>query len=132
MFENQVNIWLLSKEKPVLHRKRKLDHHCAKNANATLQSLIQFSYENMGVRAKVNRENRSLDALRKHCSVGERSSKTCSQPINREGNLPLATLYSYVIAPILDMIDGDEIIIVPDGPLWLAPFAALLNPFSKY
>ena len=55
VFENQVNIWLLSKHKPVLHRKRKLDHHCAKNANATLQSLIQFSYENMGVRAKVNR-----------------------------------------------------------------------------
>ena len=132
VFENQVNIWLLSKHKPVLHRKRKLDHHCAKNANATLQSFIQFSYENMGVRAKINRQNRSLDALRKHCSVVERSSKTCSQPINREGNLPLATLYSYVIAPILDLIDGDEIIIVPDGPLWLAPFAALLNPFSKY
>ena len=132
VFENQVNIWLLSKDKSVLHRKRKLDHHRAENANKTLQSLIQFSYKNMGVRAKVNCENRSLDALRKECSVVERSSKTCSQPINQEGNLPLATLYSYVIAPIVDLIDGDEIIIVPDGPLWLAPFAALLNPFSKY
>ena len=132
VFENQVNIWLLSKEGPVLHRKRKLDHHRAEDANETLLSLIKFSYENMGVRAKVNCANRSLDALRKQCSVVERSSKTCSQPINQEGNLPLATLYSYVIAPILDLIDGDEIIIVPDGPLWLAPFAALLNPFSEY
>ena len=44
----------------------------------------------------------------------------------------MSALYSYLIAPILDLIDGDEIIIVPDGPLWLAPFAALLNPFSKY
>ena len=132
VFENQVDIWLVSKEKPVLHRKRKLDHHRAENANETLRSLIQFSYENMGVRAKVNCENRSLDAVRKHCSVVEQSFKTCSQPINQEGNLPLATLYSYVIAPILDMIDGYEIIIVPDGPLWLAPFAALRNPSSKY
>ena len=41
-------------------------------------------------------------------------------------------MYSYIIAPILDLIEGDELIIVPDGPLWLAPFAALLNPFSKY
>ena len=129
VFENQVNIWLLSKEKPVLHRKRKLDHHRAENANETLKSLIQFSYENIVVRAKVNCENRSLGALCKHV---EQSSKTCSQPINQERNLPLATLYSYVIAPILDLIDGDEIIIVPDGPLWLPPFAALLNPFSKY
>ena len=132
VFENQVDIWLLSREKAVLHRKRKLDHHGAKNANETLQSLIQFSYENMGVRAKVKCENRSLDALHKQRSVVERSSKTCSQPINQEGNLLLATLYSYVIAPVLDLIDSDEIIIVPDGPLWLAPFAALQNPFFKY
>ena len=37
-----------------------------------------------------------------------------------------------MIDPVLDLIEGDELIIVPDGPLWLAPFAALLNPFSKY
>ena len=70
--------------------------------------------------------------LRENCSGVERSSKKSSQPILQEDIHPLSALYSYVIAPILDLIDGDEIIIVPDGPLWLAPFAALLNPFSKY
>ena len=70
--------------------------------------------------------------LRGNCYTVERSSKKFSQQILQEDNLPLAALYSYVIAPILDLIEGDELIIVPDGPLWLAPFAALLNPFSKY
>ena len=130
--ENKVNIWLLSKEKPVLHRTKTLGYHCAKFAAETLQSLIQFAYENIGVRANVNCENRSLDVLRENCSGVERSSKKSSQPILQEDIHPLSALYSYVIAPILDLIDGDEIIIVPDGPLWLAPFAALLNPFSKY
>ena len=130
--ENKVNIWVISKEKPLLHRGKTLGRHCAKFAAETLQSLIQFAYENIGVRANANCENRSLDVLRENCSGVERSSKKSSQPILQEDIHPLSALYSYVIAPILDLIDGDEIIIVPDGPLWLAPFAALLNPFSKY
>ena len=131
--ENKINIWLLLKEKPVIHRQKTLCHHFAENAAAeTLQSLIQFAYENNDVRANVNCENRSLDVLRENCYTVERSSKKFSQQILQEDNPPLAALYSYVIAPILDLIEGDELIIVPDGPLWLAPFAALLNPFSKY
>ena len=131
--EDKINIWLLLKEKPVLHRQKTLCHHFSENAAAeTLQSLIQFAYKSNGVRANVNCENRSLDVLRENCFTVERSSKKFSQQILQEDNLPLAALYSYVIAPILDLIEGDELIIVPDGPLWLAPFAALLNPFSKY
>ena len=131
--ENKINIWLLLKEKPVLHRQTTLCHYFAENAAAeTLQSLIQFAYKNNDVRANVNCENRSLDVLRENCFTVKRSSKKFSHQILQEDNPPLAALYSYVIAPILDLIEGDELIIVPDGPLWLAPFAALLNPFSKY
>ena len=130
--ENKVNIWVISKEKPLLHRGKTLGRHCAKFAAETLQSLIQFAYKNIGVCANRNCEDRSLDVLRENCSDVERSPKKSSQPILQEDIHPLSALYGYVIAPILDLIDGDEIIIVPDGPLCLAPFAALLNPFSKY
>ena len=130
--ENKVNIWVISKEKPLLHQEKTLGRHCTKFSAETLQSLIQFTYEKIGVRAKANCENRSLDVFRENCSAVERSSKKSSQPILQEDIHPLSALYSYVIAPILDLIDGDEIIIVPDGPLWLAPFAAFLNPSSKY
>ena len=130
--ENKVNIWVISKEKPLLHQEKTLGRHCTKFSAETLQSLIQFAYEKIGVRAKANCENRSLDVFRENCSAVERSSKKSSQPILQEDIHPLSALYSYVIAPILDLIDGDEIIIVPDGPLWLAPFAAFLNPSSKY
>ena len=129
--ENKVNIWVISKEKPLLHQEKTLGRHCTKFAAETLQSLIQFAYEKIGVRANANCENRSLDVFRENCSAVERSSKKSSQPILQEDIHPLSALYSYVIAPILDLIDGDEIIIVPDGPLWPAPFAAFLNPSSK-
>ena len=131
--ENKLNIWLVLKEKSVLHRQKTLCRHFSENAAAeTLQSLIQLALENNGVRTNVNCENRSLDVLRENCYTVVRSPKKCSQQTLQEDNLPLAALYSYVIAPILDLIEGDELIIVPDGPLWLAPFAALQNPFSKY
>jgi len=130
--ENKVNIWVISKEKPLLHQEKTLGRHCTKFAAETLQSLIQFAYEKIGARANANCENRSLDVFCENCYAVERSSKKSSQPILQEDIHPLSALYSYVIAPILDLIDGHEIIIVPDGPFWLAPFAALLNPSSKY
>lgn len=40
--------------------------------------------------------------------------------------------YDAAILPIADLIRGDEITIVPDGPLFFAPFAAFKDQLSKY
>ena len=37
----------------------------------------------------------------------------------------LQPLHDAIIGPIADLCQGDELVIVPDGPLWLAPFSAL-------
>ena len=34
--------------------------------------------------------------------------------------------------PVADLVQGDELLIIPDGPLWLAPYAALKDGNSKY
>lgn len=41
-------------------------------------------------------------------------------------------LYDAAILPIADLIRGDEITIVPDGPLFFAPFAAFKDQLSPY
>lgn len=41
-------------------------------------------------------------------------------------------LYDAAISPIADLIRGDEITIVPDGPLFFAPFAAFKDQLSPY
>ena len=41
-------------------------------------------------------------------------------------------LFDSVIGPIAHLLKGDELVIVPDGPLCLAPFAACVNEASKY
>ena len=126
--ENAVDVWLLFKGKPVFHRKRKLDDHLIKDGAATsVQSLIQSAYDSSGVRADVRCENRSLGALRKSYSTHDKSS----QPLLSKGN-HLVTLYNNIIGPIADLVQGYELIIVPDGPLWLAPYAALKDRHSKF
>lgn len=49
----------------------------------------------------------------------------------------LSILYDAIIGPIEDVLDfkGEELIIIPDGPLYFVPYAALLNheePAAKY
>ena len=34
--------------------------------------------------------------------------------------------------PVADLVQGDELLIIPDGPLWLAPYAAFKDGNSKY
>ncbi|CAH3020489.1 unnamed protein product, partial [Porites evermanni] len=44
----------------------------------------------------------------------------------------LQTWYNVVIDPIRDLLDGNKIVIVPEGPLCLAPYAAFMDKKSKY
>ena len=52
--------------------------------------------------------------------------------ISSRKNSPLRSLCEMIIDPIVDLIQGYELIIVPDGPLFLAPFAAFLDHRYKY
>ena len=45
---------------------------------------------------------------------------------------PFRILYDVIIGPIIDHLQGDEIVIVPEGPLCLAPFAAFVAPDSRF
>ena len=41
-------------------------------------------------------------------------------------------MYNVVIDPIRDLLQGDEVVVVPEGPLCLVPFAAFMDLKSKY
>ena len=129
-----MNLWVISKEEPVYLRQTNIGQtrSLLKDATPVLQSLIQTTFKQIGVRSDVICENRSLDALREERhKTDEKSDEETSQPsVLQESSL--RTLYCILIQPIADLIQGDELIIVPDGPLWLAPYAALVDADSKY
>ena len=71
-------------------------------------------------------------------SIGARAGIKCenlSLDVSRDENVmtnALKTLYDIIVTPIADLIDGNELIFVPEGPFCLVPYAALENSKSKY
>ena len=95
------------------------------------QSLLAIAWKEIDVRAYVNCEDPSLRNPSDELVAEERSSKPKSDPSYFETK-SLQTLYNVVIDPIRDLLQGDEIVIVPEGPLCLAPYAAFMDMKSKY
>ena len=116
--EKIINMWVLRKERKAIFRQTELKVEDAHQDYFAL--LLETTLKNIRAGIDVRCENRSLDKRRdKHTSRTEKdepSHKTidCFKP-----------LYDAVIGPIEDLLDGDELIVVPDGALSLAPWAAL-------
>ena len=123
---NLICHWVLQKEN-VCSRKLSIEHDVHLILEVTYETIREMVKEEDSKRC----EDRSLDRLRNN----EEESEGCVQ--RRPAALPnldnpFRTLYELTISPIVDLIHGDELILVPEGPLWLAPYAAFMDPNSRY
>ena len=118
--------WVLQKEN-VCPRKLSIEH----DVHLILEVTCGKIREMVKVEDSERCEDRSLDRLRN----SEEESEGCVQrrpaAFPNHDN-PFRTLYELTISPIIDLIHGDELIVVPEGPLWLAPYAAFKDPNSRY
>ena len=118
--------WVLQKEN-VCPRKLSIEH----DVHLMLEVTCEKIREMVKVEDSERCEDRSLDSLRNN----EEESEGCVQrrpaALPNQDN-PFRTLYDLTISPIIDLIHGDELIVVPEGPLWLAPYAAFMDPNSRY
>ena len=129
-----VNLWVVSEGKQVQLRQSKLKGFVSENSGSSqsFESFMLGVYTQLGVRSNVRCENRSLDALRESRSkVDDKTKEENPQPPIQQ-NKCLSTLYDTVMKPVADLLIGDELLIIPNGPLWLAPYAALKDGNSKY
>ena len=94
-----------------------------KEISENLASLTYKAYEKIGVKLKVRCANRSLDGP-------ENEEKALKSKQDKDG--ALKTLYDVVIAPISPLIEGDELVLVPDRYSFLIPYAALVDQHSRY
>jgi len=89
---------------------------------------VENAFKEIGVGVNVKCENRSLDDREGEAPLSEES---CQHMADCTTN-SLRVLFDTVIGPIVHLPKGDELIIVPDGPLCLAPYAACVDEASKY
>ena len=126
-----VNIWVLRDEGQVDFDKQELNDPYSLDGPLTFnRSLIQAAYKEIGVGGGVQCENRSMDVVREDPIVqgigGESSQNSLAQASS------LSILHNILIKPISHLVQSSELVIVPDGPLWLAPYAAFKDSDSKY
>ena len=129
---DEITFWVVLSGKDVNLRKSKINDDSSLNdIAASLESLLQAVRKAIGVRAGVACENRSLEKIRDKDETNATYDQNRWHLLHRQDS-PLRKLYEVAVGPIIDLVDGDELIIVPEGPLWLAPYAAFINSNSNY
>ena len=86
------------------------------NASTFLTTLIRDAYRSIHAPRLTFCVRRPTSSSKEHLYSGD----------------PFRILYDKIFAAVADQFQGDELAIIPCGPLWLVPFAALVNPESKY
>ena len=115
--QDTIRFWVLRKGREVLSLQKEIEHGDA-------SMLMEDTLKKIGAGDRVKCENRSMDELTDDRpstreSIGEKD-QPCIFSVDS-----LRPLYDAIIGPIADLLHGDQLVIVPDGPLCLAPYSAL-------
>ena len=127
-----VHLWVLYKGKNMQFRQNDVKEQW-EEADFYLEDLRKKAFKEIRGGARVICENRSLSELREEDEQSP-SKETRGETINSSQSKSsyLRLLHECIIGPVSDLLEGDELIVVPDGPLCLAPFAAFVDSESKY
>ena len=123
--ENILNIWILKKE--ITHRKLDVRFY-------TLFHLINQFLSNCKV--SISRDSSFFEHImplqvNAGLQVPRSPDAENSSPSLSDQNI-LQQLFQHLISPVKDLIDGNRLIIVPDGPLFFLPFSSLIDEHGCY
>ena len=118
-----LNIWVLGKEGNPIFRQAEIEIGREHEDSFTLllDTVLKNIRDGVGIRC----ENRSMDKLSDDSTPSSTRDDNQTSELSQETTDFLQPLYDAVLGPIEDLLDGDELIVVPDGALCLAPWAAL-------
>ena len=127
IFKSSIIFWVLEKGKEIQFTRTTLDGNTFQEEGTI---FVQSWIEKVCTKLRsVKCEDRCLDGLPDDEVPVQRSQETASLEGKKEA---LKELYNTFIDPIAALLHGDEITIVPDGPLAFVPFSALINQHSRY
>jgi len=119
--DNRINLWALTKGNNVHFRQTLVQNE---DADDFIERLMKNYLNENHIHGRCVNELRVELSPCIGCDEVGQSSHCTARSLN--------LLYSFIFGPIESVLDGDEVIIVPDGPLWLAPFAAFVDKAGKY
>ena len=123
--KREVFLWVIHEGKDIKLRRNEVRDNQLGDASSFFHSLVETVFES--VKPDVQCEDRSLGKLRAPLMADQMQPHSLHLQPNA-----LKTLYQALIGPVEDLIHGNELVIVPEGPLWLTPYAAFMDSNSKY
>ena len=114
---NTISFWLLRDDIGINFRQKKIE-------NGTAKSLMKCTLEQINAGAVLRCENRSLERQGSDFSSSKEGVEETSRYLSFSVH-PLQPLYDVLFSPIADLIQGDDLVFVPDGHFCLAPFSAM-------
>ena len=112
LYETTISFWVLRKGSKIHFRQKEIEYRSA-------DLLMKTALKEIGAGVAVRCENRSLDKLRSRQPV-EKTAESSTSSVNT-----LQLLYDVLIGPVADLLQGDELMVAPDGLFCLAPYPAL-------
>ncbi|XP_068713280.1 tetratricopeptide repeat protein 28-like [Montipora foliosa] len=114
---NTISFWLLRDDIGIDFTQKKIE-------NGSAKSLMDSTFKQINAGAVVLCENRSLDRQRSDFSSSREAVEETVQSLSCSVH-SLQPLYDVLVSPIADLIQGDDLVFVPDGHFSLAPFSAM-------
>ena len=122
----KIHFWVLDNEREVQYRRKEIE---GEDVVIFLERVRNDVFKENNIDGRVACENRSLEELRNERSPSKEFVEERGKPLTCDNSLRF--FYDCIIAPIADLLEGDELIVVPEDPLCLAPYAAFLDAKFK-
>ena len=142
---DDIYLWVLKQSKPVAFRKTKLwESYVSNHSKICVDDLFGNArlLRNFHVLPQEQCEDRSLFSLYANQPTNESNLENSlpslrplldDDEVHTDSEPPtLIDLYNMLIAPVSDLLEGSEIIVVPDRCLFQVPFAALHDKSNCY
>jgi len=134
-YEEKIFLWIL-KTSGVIHFRTITvnESNIAAGSSDSLDDFFAKSLRSFGILPEEDCEDRSLNDIEPKPDVShEEELATLRQGRGEDDSeLNLILFYNMIIAPVVDLLEGSEIVIVPDRHLYHVPFPALLDDSGKY
>ena len=121
---NKITFWVISKRTKIEFREKELEQGRVSDDAVTV--LLNTTLKEIGVGVRVKCENRSLDEPNnRDVDINDEEDEDKEEVLSQCTINALQPLHDAILGPIADLCLDNELIIVPDGPLCLAPLSAL-------
>ncbi|XP_068750804.1 tetratricopeptide repeat protein 28-like [Montipora capricornis] len=116
---NTISFWLVREDSGINFRQKDIE-------NGSADLLMKSTLKQISAGTVARCENRLLDKQRSNFSCSREAVEETVQSLSFSVN-SLQPLYDVLVSPIKDLLRGDDLVFVPDGPFCLAPFSALCD-----